>query len=756
MQDKILLGIEEPLSSFEPTSSTSVAERFLRLFAGLERAHGVTRVTDHVDERGKRKAESSLDKTPVSVELWRSHLVGDVGLGIFPMRDDSQCYFGAIDVDQYEGLDHAAFAKRLAEYDPNLIMCRSKSGGAHIYCFLAEPVEARIVRDALNDAARSLRLPYDVEIFPKSDLMDRGQFSGGWINMPYFGGERPAIRPDGSEMSIQEFLDCAENARVSPSEQLDEESDDTAKKDYERGAVEGNRYNYLKSKLGKYLAENPDADADELVTYADHVIRSKMDPPVPDSEWRKWNVRKLCRRLRGRQDDRAGRGDKPRTRDELILDTADEIRDRFTLAADAVCRVHRYNFEEGRYVDDDHRAFSEILLANYSGNKKRFAIGEADVDKLLLHLNLGDTPQFWPEPPEDQINLANGIYDVDKETLTPHTPDFLYPNQFDVPWIPGAVCPETDKILGQLLDEAEVQFVYEILGYFLFPVTDYHTAVLFQGRGSNGKTTVLDLIRHIVGKRNYSTVTLHQMEGNNFAAHQMVGKLLNIEPDMSERRLPGSAKFKAIVGGDPITVEQKYKDPRTVRLYTRLLMSSNWYPRSADSSPGFFRRWKVLPFDKKDFRDEGPDGNSRKLPREIQAITRAEASGILAKALRAYKRVKKDGFTESARMRAAKDEFKALTDSLSGWLDERTISGPEVKVQQKQLRSAYHAYCESKDYPRLGEKEFSEKVLEYRPEIRTAQLHGERYFIGIGIKFDEQGSGFRGDVSKFEEMETRS
>ena len=46
--------------------------------------------------------------------------------------------------------------------------------------------------------------------------------------------------------------------------------------------------------------------------------------------------------------------------------------------------------------------------------------------------------------------------------------------------------------------------------------------------------------------------------------------------------------------GDPITVEQKYKDSRTVRLHSRLLVSANWFPRSSDSSPGFFRRWLVL------------------------------------------------------------------------------------------------------------------------------------------------------------------
>jgi putative DNA primase/helicase len=237
--------------------------------------------------------------------------------------------------------------------------------------------------------------------------------------------------------------------------------------------------------------------------------------------------------------------------------------------------------------------------------------------------------------------------------------------------------------------------VYELLGYYVVPVTDYHTAVLLKGTGSNGKTTVLDMIRDVIGARNISTVTLHQMEGSNFAAHQMVGKLLNIEPDMSERKMPSSAKFKAIVGGDPITVEQKYKDPRTVRLYSRLLVSANWFPRSSDSSPGFFRRWLVLPFNKKDFRDEGPDAKNRILPSVLRARVQQEAPGVLRKAVLAFKQVReRGGFTVSARMRDAKAEFRSLTDSVSLWLEENVIVGPELRVQQKQLRSAYHRFCE--------------------------------------------------------------
>jgi hypothetical protein len=53
---------------------------------------------------------------------------------------------------------------------------------------------------------RLLGLPNDVEIFPKQDALGDGEL-GNWINLPYFGGDRPAYGEDGRILSLAEFLD---------------------------------------------------------------------------------------------------------------------------------------------------------------------------------------------------------------------------------------------------------------------------------------------------------------------------------------------------------------------------------------------------------------------------------------------------------------------------------------------------------------------------------------------------------------------
>lgn len=432
---------------------------------------------------------------------------------------------------------------------------------------------------------------------------------------------------------------------------------------------------------------------------------------------------------------------KPRTKDELILLTEAQIRGMTRLAVDPIGRVHQYDQSVGSYEFDDNEAFASRLKKNFAANGKPFAFGASDVERLLMNLK-ADTPKFWREPPLTEINVPNGILNVETRELQPHSADFLWPNRFNIRYDPNAVCPETDRFLDTVLPADECVLFFEILGTLLIPELGYQTAFLLWGTGANGKSMFLELMKFILGERNYSTMPLDKLESNTFASSSLVGRLANIEEDMTVNKLPGSAIFKTIVGGGTVNVEQKYRDARDVRLYARLIISCNRFPRCADNSAGFFRRWLVLPFTKKNF--DGEDSGERVRPRALLSKLEAEAPGILRKAVLALAEVRRrDGFTETQRMRDAKMEFKSLTDSLCAWLDENTIAGPAKKVQQKQLRNAYNRFCDQKGFAPLDEKEFSDKVVEYRPMIESRHIHDARYFVGIGMRAD---TAFAGDA----------
>jgi len=204
-------------------------EQFALLFAGLTRAKGrYVSTTDPsqlvVGDKSKGKATTITE--PVTVEDYRKHLAGELGLGIVPIRDDGTCVFGAIDIDQYAGLDHQALVQALAANGIFAMVCRSKSGGAHLYLFIQEPgVKAAILIEFLKRLRTKLGIDYRKarEIFPKQAKQAGG--IGNWINLPYFGhSSRKAIKENGGDYSLEEFLDTVK--RIDPAS-FDAKTDET-------------------------------------------------------------------------------------------------------------------------------------------------------------------------------------------------------------------------------------------------------------------------------------------------------------------------------------------------------------------------------------------------------------------------------------------------------------------------------------------------------------------------------------------------
>lgn len=200
------------------------AERMYKLFMGHTGAHG----TYAREESTPGKAKSTIKKTarterdPPTADLWELHLRGQRPLGIIPINTQSRCFWGVIDVDKYD-LDLGGIVQRLEKMKIPMVVCRSKSGGAHIFMFFSEPVEAEIVIEKLREIAGVLGYGGS-EIFPKqvAVLEDRGDL-GNWLNMPYFESEqtkRYGVTPEGRGLSLEKFLDLAESRRLTRAEMV--------------------------------------------------------------------------------------------------------------------------------------------------------------------------------------------------------------------------------------------------------------------------------------------------------------------------------------------------------------------------------------------------------------------------------------------------------------------------------------------------------------------------------------------------------
>ncbi len=130
------------------------------------------------------------------------------------------CWWASIDLDEYfDDLSHVI--ERVAQRQLPLVPCRSKSGGLHLFMFFSEPAPASDVVATLTEVAASLGWA-GAEVFPRQTavLTERGDLPN-WMVVPYlgttYGGKlrsQAALRVSGTELTLGEFLDLAEQSRI--------------------------------------------------------------------------------------------------------------------------------------------------------------------------------------------------------------------------------------------------------------------------------------------------------------------------------------------------------------------------------------------------------------------------------------------------------------------------------------------------------------------------------------------------------------
>ena len=202
----------------------NLSEELLEAFKGFSGAHGQTDVSQE-RTAGKQKAKSFIVRNPLTLELIEGHISGKKGIGAIPINEENKCRFGALDIDEYP-LDHNKLIDKLEELKVPCIVCRSKSGGAHIFFFFKEWMNASDFRDKAAEISSALGHGR-CEIFPKQEqiLVERGDV-GNFINLPYFDSEqtlRYAILKRGGdyvEASLSEFIEEIQKVKAVPKDFL--------------------------------------------------------------------------------------------------------------------------------------------------------------------------------------------------------------------------------------------------------------------------------------------------------------------------------------------------------------------------------------------------------------------------------------------------------------------------------------------------------------------------------------------------------
>jgi putative DNA primase/helicase len=175
------------------------------------------------------------------------------------------------------------------------------------------------------------------------------------------------------------------------------------------------------------------------------------------------------------------------------------------------------------------------------------------------------------------------------------------------------------------------------MGDALTTETKTEKVIFFHGtNGKNGKSTLLDIIRTLLGKENVSNIALEQLN-DKFQLSQIVDKLANIADESNHNVEMDTSLLKRISSGNIMQMDKKYQQPYSFKPYATLFFSFNTLPRTRDTDGGWRRRMLIIPFNYE------PEIKNTSLSAEL----REELDGILAFAIRGLKRLRKNNYQYS-------------------------------------------------------------------------------------------------------------
>jgi len=330
---------------------------------------------------------------------------------------------------------------------------------------------------------------------------------------------------------------------------------------------------------------------------------------------------------------------------------------------------------------------------------------------------------------EGLLNLKNGVLDIKSGVMYTHSPTYRFRYVLDHEYNKSAQCPQFLRFLNYIFQDSPglINLVGEILGYTIIGgEPTKHRAFMFYGSGRNGKSTLLDTTRELLGKKNVSSVSMKLID-KPFSAVRLSGMLANIVEE-SPHQIDAEA-FKNIVGGGTISAAFKGRDEFDLKVNCRMFFACNEFPHFKDATKGNRDRLVIVPFNK-----YIPDSER---DTDILVKLRSELSGILNFALDGYRRLKKNGdkFTVVREVEEAHKEFIVSTDNVAAWADENIEKEEHSFAVVDLMYQDYKKFCEDNGNHCTNKDTFSKRLCVMLDQKTSRKWTGQRRIrVHEGVK----------------------
>lgn len=362
----------------------------------------------------------------------------------------------------------------------------------------------------------------------------------------------------------------------------------------------------------------------------------------------------------------------------------------------------------------------------------------ADVQELGIQMHQFDASPYL-------LNCANGTVDLRTGKLLAHRAADYCTLQVPHAYDEEATCPLFEQFLREVFaqDEAVIAYVLRILGYAVLGTCDEQALYICVGDGANGKTTLFETVRRVlgtyadVGAPNLLVETKSERHPTEVA--DLRGKRLVICSESDSGAHLAEGLVKRLTGKEQLRARPMRGNFFAFNPTHTLFYCVNHLPRIRGIDEAIWRRIPVIRFGVT-FRDrtdpKWKEGDPVKDP-QMQEHLIAEAPGILrllvkeAGAWLAEPKIEMPVPIQKEMMVYREDQ-----DLVGAFIAQQCAADPGASCSSSELLQCYLAWALEEGHPSLGQRTFTDLVAKHG-YTRQRQSSGVRWF-GLRIKTEAE------------------
>ncbi len=345
-----------------------------------------------------------------------------------------------------------------------------------------------------------------------------------------------------------------------------------------------------------------------------------------------------------------------------------------------------------------------------------------------------DSGDNWDSNPW-KLGVENGVVNLRTGGMRKGRPEDRITMSTRAPYDPAATCPLWERTVSEIFggDWALIDYVQRALGYSLTGMTHEQCLFMNWGDGANGKGTLINTVAWELGDYAddlpFSALELKQRASIPNDVAKLVDKRFVTSSETSGDVRLNEARIKALTGCDPITARFMHRNFFTFQPAAKFWLATNHKPVVQDTSYGFWRRIRLVPFTQR-FTGKQDD-------RTLKEKLKAEAPGILRWLVDGCLKYQKKGLNPPRAVQDATKTYEKESDPLSEFFKDCCVIAKNRNIAAQDLYRAYGDWCENGGGERMSQRRFGPEIRNRFPAEERS--HRVTYF-GIGLRKSETGT----------------